>query len=141
MDNIAPAHALLANQIEADPSLERHKTFRELIQAVPAMRRLYFAAAVRCLGARRTYYDRDKKEMVHEAEGATQMKAVVFLAAYDAGLPVQTTLNVSIDKGTGAPELEEAIASSPALAAALDSALTRARRRAPKQVGPGEDFG
>ena len=69
--------------------------------------------------------------MVFEPDGTAQMRAAVFLASYDAGLPIQTTVNLNLggDKG---PTIEEAAASSPALVSALEKALESARKRAPK---------
>lgn len=130
----------LAQQIESDAAAGEVKDLRALILRFPVIRQLYLAAAVRCLGARRFYFDKSAGEMVFEPDGTAQMRAAVFLASYDAGLPMQTTVNLNLggDKG---PTLEEAAAGSPALVDALERALEQAKKRAPKRIKqavPGE---
>lgn len=123
----------LADSIEATARSEKPPDLRTVIQATPRIRLLYLAAAIRCLDAHRSYFDKATGQMVHEGEGATIMKAVVWLASYDAGLPIQTTVNLNLggDKG---PTLEEATANSPALVAALEKALEQAKKRQPRAV-------
>ena len=115
------------------------KTLRDLIVAIPDVRVLIVATAVRCLGAERMMGGGKKGEVERCADGATQMKAVAFLAAYADGLPVQTTMNLNVD-GTKDMPMEELLAKSPALVAAMERQLERAKavqKRGPlKQVGP-----
>ena len=117
----------LAKKIEANAALDDCKDLRALIMATPTVRRLYFAAAVRCLGARRFYFDKAAGEMVFEPDGNAQMKAVAWLSAYDAGLPTQTTVNLNVGAERG-PSLEEAAASSPELVRGLEAVLARVRK-------------
>ena len=123
----------LAKQIEEMAAGDKAPDLRAVIQSFPQIRLLYLAAAVRCLDAHRSYWDKANGQMVHEGEGATIMKAVAWLSAYDAGLPMQTSVNLNLggDKG---PTLEEAANSSPALVEALEKALDQARRRRGKAI-------
>lgn len=128
----------LADAVDASPELEKLPDLRAMIQATPAIRRFYLAAAIRCLDARRSYYDKASGCMVHEPEGTSIMRAVQWLSAYDAGLPIQTSVNLNLG-GEKGPTLDEAAANSPALVAALERALDQAKKRkvkAPKQAEP-----
>ena len=118
---------VLAKQIEGMALAEKAPDLRVVIQSMPQIRLLYLAAAVRCLDAHRSYWDKVEEKMVHETEGATVMKAVAWLSAYDAGLPMQTTVNLNIGADKG-PTLEEATSNSPALVEALEKALAKAKR-------------
>ena len=129
-ESATPPHLeKIAVQVESGSS---DGDLRALILAFPELRRAYLAAAVRCLGASKFYFSREKRRMVTTPDGATVMKAVIFLASYDAGLPVQATLNVNLDAtgGKSAPSLAEAAAQSPSLRRLLADTLARAEKTA-----------
>lgn len=129
----------LADVIELDGAKITVKTLRDLITAIPDIRQLIVATAVRCLGAERMMGGGKKGEVERCADGATQMKAVAFLAAYSDGLPIQTTMNLNVDGNRDMP-IEEMLAKSPALVAAMEKQLARAKAvqkpGGQKQVGP-----
>lgn len=133
MNEPNPIRDLAAKIEDADTKAD----LRGLITAHPEVRKLYLAAAVRCLDARKFYFDREENTYKFEADGPTVLRAAVFLASYDAGLPIQTSVNLNLggDKG---PTLEEATANSPALVAALEKALEQARKKQAKQIKQAE---
>ena len=113
--------------IEEAKDGDKMPDLRTLIHANPTLRRLYLGAVVRCLGCRKFFFDKDEQAYRFEPDGSTVMKAAVFLASYDAGLPMQTTVNLNIGADKG-PTLEEATSNSPALVEALEKALAKAKR-------------
>lgn len=125
----------VADIIEVKPTAA---SIRDLIASVPAVRNLVVATAVRCLGSQRSMSGKDR-EVVRAQDGATQMKAVVWLSAYADGLPIQTTMNVNVDANKEMP-LEDMLQRSPALVRAVEAQLARAKRvqkgGSEKQVGP-----
>lgn len=125
----------LADKIESDHSLEKLPDLRAVILAVPGIRRLYVAAAVRCLGARRFHFDKKSGQMEFEPDGTAIMRAVQWLSAYDAGLPMQTSVNLNLGGKGDDLKAEDVIAQSPAVLLALERVVERARKSTPKQVG------
>lgn len=121
----------LAKHIETDQNLESLPDLRAVILASPSIRRLYVAAAVRCLGARRFMFDKKAGELHFEPDGSTIMRAVAFLASYDAGLPAQTTINLNLGKDKDLTPAE-VLAQSPALVASMERTLAAARKAAPR---------
>ena len=124
----------LADEIESKTELEKLPDLRAVILAVPGIRRLYVAAAVRCLGARRFYFDKEAGAMQFEPDGTAVMRAVAWLSSYDAGLPMQTTVNLNLGGKDKELTPEDVIAQSPAMLLALERVVTRARKAAPKRT-------
>lgn len=122
----------LAGAVEKNTALDALPDLRSLILATPVCRRLYFAAAIRCLGARRFFFDKEAGAMQFEPDGTAVMRAVAWLSSYDAGLPVQTTVNLNIGKDKGDLSFEQALAESPELRQALTRFVTAAERKAPR---------
>lgn len=119
-----------ADKLEADDSLTA-KDVREMINAIPGIRRFIVACALRGLTARKYFFDRKTQRMEFEPDSATQLKAAAFLAAYADGLPVQTALNVNIDPAKGGGiTLGDALANSPALREHLAKELAASERKA-----------
>lgn len=128
----APKAAQLADAVANDAGLDDAGSLRDLLNRVPALRRELIATAVRCLDARKYYYDRKQGAMVYEPDGTTQMRAVAFLAAYSDGLPAQTQIIRAIGGPNGKqPEmtLEDALTKSPALRDRLEELLARSREK------------
>jgi hypothetical protein len=135
----APAHRMppgaeatfaLADEIASDLQVSPDAQVRDIILAHPRVRQQIVAAAVRCLRAEKFYFDRTKKEIVHEEDYATQIKAIAWLAAYSDGLPIQTNLNVNANaSGKGRLPPDEMLAQSPAALEAMERALARARAK------------
>ena len=118
-----------ATRVENDLRLTDSASVRDIILAHPRVRVLLVATAVRSLSAQRFYFDKAAGGMVHEDDANTQMKAVAWLAAYSDGLPVMTNLNVNANAGGGRVQNpDEMLAGSPALIAALERTLERARK-------------
>ena len=138
MANLARAEDV-AVAVLADRALESANSLNALILQIKEVRPLIVATAIKCLAARKVYYDRDAKTNVEIDDGNTQMRAVTFLAAYSDGLPTQTTLNVSLgERGGKGGELtvDEAMQASPALRAKLRAMLDGAEQKALKQADP-----
>ena len=99
---------------------------RATLEHIPNARHLVLAAAFRCLGARKWYYEKGSSEKKFEPDYRTQLDAVKFLASYQDGLPVQTTLAVNVGDRPGdqsSLSLEEAVKRSPALRDRLQKLL------------------
>lgn len=120
------------------------QSINRMLNASRLLRPVLIGSAVRCLGSERTMYDRDTKAVVKVADGTTIMKAVIFLAAYADGLPVQQTVNVNFDANKEMP-VKEMLVKSPALRRAFRKQLEEAEEEAgdtvqkpggQKQVGP-----
>lgn len=108
----------IADVIEQGRRVDSAKSIKEMLEMIPNARHVTLAAAFRCLGARKFFFDRKQGKMVFEPDYKVQLDAVKFLAAYMDGLPVETTLNVNVGEKTepGADiDLESAIKRSPAL--------------------------
>jgi hypothetical protein len=117
-----PIAESIAAQIEAGQTTPA--TVRELIETVPNARRIIVAAAFRCLGARKWYFEKGSSEKKFEADYRTQLDAVKFLAAYSDGLPTQTSLSVNVTAGdTVEADLERAVSASPALKSRLQKLI------------------
>lgn len=129
----------LADSIEVGAKDGSARSIRELIIATPGIRHLIVATAVRCLGAQRVMGSGQKgTPPVRVEDGATQMKAAIFLSAYADGLPAQTVMNVNVDAGKDMP-IEELLLRSPALVAAMERQLARVKRV--QQTGPSKVLG
>ena len=117
-----------ANRVETDQALDSLSDLRAVLLSVPELRRLVVAAGIRALGATKSYYDKNAKEMVHEPDCASQMKAAIFLAAYSDGLPAKTNVNLNLGNGKGGDgmPIESALRRSPALIEALKKEIRRA---------------
>jgi hypothetical protein len=125
----------LASEIESHVDLDTCKDLKAVLTAFPQVRRLWVAAAIRCLGARRSYFDRKTQTMQHEPDGATQLRAATLLAAYCDGLPVQASVNLTLDtRAEARAGLEEAIGNSPELRRLLQRTLNDAKPRRVAQV-------
>lgn len=116
----------LADEIATDSRLLQMNAVRDIILADPRVRVQLVAAAIRCLFAEKFYFDRAAKEVVHEPDYSTQMKAVAWLAAYSDGLPVQTNLNLNANTNPtkGLPP-EEVLMRSPAALEAMKRTIAR----------------
>lgn len=112
---------------------DQSKNLRTILAGVPELRQLVVAAAIRGLGARKYYFDRKVGAMVFEPDYIAQNKAAVFLAAYDAGLPLQGTVNLHLG-GEKGMTIEDAMASSPAALEAIERTLAKAKARAKKPI-------
>jgi predicted RND superfamily exporter protein len=120
----------VAKRIEQDASFDAMRDLKSVLQAVPELRRLVVAAAVRALGARKVYLRNGIPE--YESDCSAQMKAAAFIAAYCDGLPVQTSVNLNVNsagKNSEAETLLESLTKSPALAMALEKKLQQASKR------------
>lgn len=128
----------VAARIEADKSLDSLKDMRAVLLAVPEMRRLVVAAAVRALGARKGYYSKAEEGMVYEPDCNSQMKAAAFLTAYADGLPLQGTINLNADlteRKNGKMTVEDALRRSPALLEAMKKEIKRVESRGSSDPG------
>lgn len=127
--------ATVADRVEADKTLDSAADLRALLLSVPELRRLVVAAGIRALGAQRCHYDKQEEKMIYESDGATQMKAAIFLAAYSDGMPAKTVVNVNLPgRGNGqddAMTIEATLRRSPALIDALEKQIRRAKQAAP----------
>ena len=134
-----PAHEL-AYKVAADESLDRLPDLGQVMRATPAVRRLYFSEAIRSLGARRFYYDKQAESMVFEPDGATRMKAVAWLGGYDVGLPLQRIQQQIIQTGRAEnlEDLLELLASTPAGLRAMERFTEKARNKKPGGQKPAE---
>jgi len=91
-------------------------SLRQILDSMPEARRLILNTAFRCLGARKFYFDKAEGGMVFEPDYKTQLDAVKFLASYQEGLPVQTSLAVTVgDRPDDDLPLDQALQRSPAL--------------------------
>lgn len=114
----------LADQFEVAPVTA--KSIRDLICGIPEARVMIVSTAIRLLGSQRLMYNGASRAVERCDDGATQMKAVVFLAAYADGLPAQVVMNVTVDPNKDMP-VEEMLARSPALVAAIERQIARAK--------------
>lgn len=132
------AHEGEARAVENDIHLRDDMSVREIILAHPRVRILMVATAVRCMGASKLYYSKGSKEFKPEADFATQMKAITWLAAYSDGLPIQTNLNLNA-QANGRKEFApvDMLAESPAAMEAMERTLEAAREKARRtKAGP-----
>lgn len=120
----------LADEVEANAGLDDVKDMRGFFEKIPQLRRFVVAAAIRSLTARKYYYSKEKKEMVFEPDSGTQMKAVAWIAAYQDGLPLQSTVNFNVNKEAKAFDMGDALANSPALREHLKRELARTEAKA-----------
>lgn len=116
---------LVADAIEADGRFASARSLRDAIALIPGARALIVATAVRCLGAQRMM-GKGKSEVMTVDDGSTQMKAVVFLASYLDGLPVQQNLNINFDANKEMP-VKEMLLKSPALLAAVEKMVAEVK--------------
>lgn len=130
MDDLEAIETLAA-EIEGNSELDKLSDLRAVILANPRIRRLYTAAAVRCLGARRVIYDKKEGALHFEPDGVAIMRAVTWLGSYDAGLPAQTTIALQVGNGKELT-VAEAVAQSPALLAKLRRDLETAEKATPR---------
>lgn len=122
----------LAKRIAADESLDRLPDLGAMMKATPTVRRYYYAEAVRGLGARRFFFDKDAGRMVFEPDCATRIKAVAWLAGYDVGMPLQRILQKTVSDGPRVKSVEELaayMAATPELADAFEREMKRQRRK------------
>lgn len=118
----------LAAQVEAGAKDGSAQSIRELIVNTPGIRNLVIATAIRCLAAKRVMGSGQKdKPPVTVDDGATQMKAAVFLAGYADGLPAQTVVNWNVGGAKEMP-IEEMLLRSPALVEAMEKQISRVKR-------------
>ena len=114
----------IAAKIEADVATP--KSYRELILSLPECRPFIVASAFRNLAAQKMMSGGQRGVVELCDDGATQMKAAAFLAAYSEGLPAQTVVNVNMD-ATKDLSLDDMLARSPALCAAMERQVAKAR--------------
>ena len=103
----------------------------EMVEAMPNGRGLVLAAAVECLGARRTFYDSLSKSMVMEPEYRVRLDAAKFLASYVWGIPPKTAIvaNVNVPGASKLADGQDPMATleqSPALQEYVRAMLSRA---------------
>lgn len=111
-----PTDALvIAAQFESGDFAEA-KTAREMMEKIPRARSIILAAAFRALGARKAWYEKGNSEANWEPDFKTQLDAAKFLLSYADGLPVQTSLAVTVgDRPDDDLPLDQALQRSPAL--------------------------
>ena len=124
----------VANLIELGRDVDGGINVREMLDKIPNARHIILATAFRCLGARKWYFEKGDAAKKFEPDYKTQLEAVKLLLAYQDGLPVTTSLNVSVGNAAGAEGIEldlaAAVKASPAL-----------RQRLEKLVGPAVETG
>ena len=116
----------VAALVELGRDVDGADSIRAMLEKIPNARHLVLAEALRCLGAKKRYFEKGSSTQKFEPDYRTRLDAVKLLLAYMDGLPVETTLAVNVgDRPAEAPELDlaAAVQKSPALRERLEKLL------------------
>lgn len=128
------AAELEAVAVEIERAAPRDReTIHDIIAGHPAIRRVVVANAIRCLSARRWWYDAKKKKRVDEPDYQLRFRALEFLADRADGRPAQSlmtfNLNASANRSPDDEEEMKKALSSPALREELKRQIAAAERQ------------
>lgn len=113
----------VAVEIERATPRDR-ETIHDIIASHPAIRRVVVANAIRCLSARRWWYDAKKKKRVDEPDYQLRFRALEFLADRADGRPAQSLMTFNVNASANRKPDEEA-----ELSKALESPALREEMR------------
>jgi hypothetical protein len=114
-------------------------SIKSIIGRFPQIRHAVVANAVRCLNARKWWWDAKKKRRIEEPDFNVVFRACEFLADRSDGRPVSAAVNFNLTPGAGAPSAaSDDMPASPATIEALERMLIQMKRRAaePRATAP-----